>query len=135
MRALREGRPPCVRLPGRSVLVLLLLGSEGVIAGLCEARVSLFCQVFRLFLANCCRYSLVYRWLEEIGNGRGGERNDRMNGRLLFFLLGVFATLGAARSIPIRDEIFFVLQCSDPMDVMVRLLILSSFFFLTRGLP
>ena len=61
MRALREGRPPCLRLPGRSVLVLLLLGSEGVIAGLCEARALLFSARLLSFLANCYRYSLVYR--------------------------------------------------------------------------
>jgi hypothetical protein len=32
VRALRERRSPCFRLPGRSVLVLLLLGEEGVMA-------------------------------------------------------------------------------------------------------
>lgn len=64
MRPLREGRSPRVRLPGRSVLVLLLLGSEGVIAGPCEARALLFLPGFYLFcffLANCYRYPLVYR--------------------------------------------------------------------------
>ena len=46
---------------------------------------------------------------------------------MVIFFLGVIATAGAARSIPIRDEIFFVLQCSDPMNVMVRLLIHAIF--------
>ena len=50
----------------------------------------------------------------------------------MVFFLGVIATAGAARSIPIRDEIFFVLQCSGPMNVMVRLLIIASFCFYWR---
>ena len=52
---------------------------------------------------------------------------------MVVFLLGGFATAGAARSIPIRDEIFFVLQCSDPMNVMVRLLIIASFLILPEA--
>jgi hypothetical protein len=51
-----------------------------------------------------------------LGNGRGGERTNEMGG-CCCFLLGGFATAGAARSIPIRDEIFFVLQCSNPRNL------------------
>jgi hypothetical protein len=70
VRALREGRPPCVRLPGRSVLVLLLLGSEGVIAGLCEARVRFSATFYPL--ANRYCYSLVVQ--EGGGDGKWKRR-------------------------------------------------------------